>query len=115
MSMQFLITWLSKRAMNMMGLSLSLFQSRWLEALNKVVKRKARDLPGGGHEAGSDESYTADPLFLLLRHLIENNFVKRRQHFAEVAAKRTAQAATQQVHTVEKERAEDAELAEVAG
>jgi hypothetical protein len=99
----------------MMGLSLALFQSRWLEALNKVVKRRARDLPGGGHKTGSDESYTADPLFLLLRRLIEHNFVKQQQHFAEVAAKRTAQAATQQVRTVEKERAEDAELAEIAG
>jgi hypothetical protein len=94
----------------MMGLSLALFQSRSLEALNSV-KRKARDLPGGGQKAGSD----ADPLFLLLRHLIEHNFVKRRQHFAEVAAKRTAQAATQQVRTVEKERAEVAELADIAG
>jgi hypothetical protein len=102
------------RRLNTLGLALAPLQSRWLEALNKVVKRKARDLPGGGHEVGSEESYTADSLFLLFRNLIEHNFVKRRRHFSEVAARRTQQAATQTVRMVERDHAAAAELEETA-
>jgi hypothetical protein len=97
-----------------LGLSLALLQSRWLEVLNKVGKRKARDLPGGDHKVVSEESYTDDSLFSLFRNLIEHNFVKLRQHFSEVAAWRTQQATTQPVRMVEKEHTAAAEQEETA-
>jgi hypothetical protein len=46
---------------------LALLQSRYLEANNKVLKGRAKTLPGGGKVCKG--SYGNDPNFLLFRHL----------------------------------------------
>jgi hypothetical protein len=60
-----------------MGISLALLQSRYLEANNKVLKGRAKTLPGGGKV--SKGSYVNCPNFLLLRHLYGHNWVKQRE------------------------------------
>jgi hypothetical protein len=88
-----LISWLSKpfkqaERLHQMGLSHAVMSSRWLEGNNRPAQAHARMLPGDGQ--GSHGGFGNDPLWLILQHLTQHNFVKRRLHQKEALAKMQA-------------------------
>jgi hypothetical protein len=74
--------------LHQMGFSHGVMSSRWLEGNNRPAKAHARMLPGGGQ--GSHGGFGNDPLWLILQHLTQHNFVKRRVHQKEAIAKMQA-------------------------
>jgi hypothetical protein len=71
------------------GMSLALLQTRYLEANNKVLNGRAKTFPGGGKV--SKRSYGNDPKFLLLRHLFNHNWLKRREVWEEIGSEGIAE------------------------
>lgn len=72
-----------------LGLSLGVLSSRFLEANNRIVKRLAATLRGGGQEV--EGRFTHDPLFLQFNRLNETNYVQRRVLFSQLQDKREAE------------------------